>query len=449
VNARLVQLPGLPEHGDISTWLASGGTVDALYKIAERSSIYAAADPNQEPSLEPNSEALKVEACPYRWPDAASIPPRQFLFGRHYVRKVMGATIAAGGRGKTTLGLLDFVSMACGKNLLTGERVDPLRAWYLNGEEDQDELDRRVAAICQRYGVSEAGCGGRLFVQSVRDKPIRFASLLKNAPALNDDVLEQFEAEVKRKRIDVFGLDPWISFHSLMENDNGHMDLVLKEGLGGIASRTGAAGEVFHHPGKPKPGQNDTTVEDARGASAIIWAVRSARVLNFMTPEEAKQLGIGEDDRRLHLRVTNGKANMGPLGKATWLKLAVENLPNGDEIACATPWKPPDPFKDVTTADMHKCRTLAQTGAYRLDSRSGDWIGYAIAGVLKINVSHGADNKREDLARIKQIIKTWIKHGVLATEKRQDNNRKERNFVVPGSWTDVDDSRDREEITLQ
>jgi AAA domain len=375
---------------------------------------------------------------------ATAIPVRP-----HYARKNIGATVGAGGRAKTTFGLLEFVGMACGRNLLTGEEIAPLRGWYVNGEEDQDELDRRVAAICQHYTITKVDCGGRLFVQSVRDKPIRFATLNKTAPVLNRDVLGQFEAEIRQNRIDVFGLDPWVSFHALIENDNGHMDLVLKEGLGAVASRTNSAGEVFHHPSKPKPGQADTTVEDARGASAIIFAVRSARVLNFMTPEEAIKLGIVEDDRRLHVRVSNGKANMGPLGKATWFKLTVENLPNGDEIACASPWKPPDPFQGISTADMHKCRTLAQTGAYRLDNRSADWIGYAIAEVLNIKVAHGADNNRKDLARIKQIVKTWIKNGVLTIEKRKDSGRKERTFVVPGPWTDVETEPDPEEITLQ
>jgi hypothetical protein len=393
---------------------------------------------------------LPLTATPYRWRDPATIPPRQFLFGRHCARKTIGATVGGGGRGKTTLGLLEFIGMAAGRNLLTDEKIAPLRAWHLNGEEDQDELDRRVAAVCQRYGISESDCGGRLFVQSVRDKPIRFATLVKNVPTLDRDTLDQFEAEIGRKRIDVWGVDPWVSFHSVMENANEHMDLVLKEGLGGIASRTNAAGEIFHHPGKTKPGQSETVVEDARGASAIIWAVRSARVLNFMTPEEAIRLGIGEDERRRHVRVTNGKANMGPLGKATWFKLQVENLPNGDEIACASPWKPPGPFQGVSTADMHKCRTLAQTGTYRLDSRSAEWIGYVIAEVLNIKVAHGADNNGKDLARIKQIMKTWIKNGVLTIEKRKDSSRKERQFVVPGSWTDVEAEPDLdEEITLQ
>jgi RecA-family ATPase len=221
--------------------------------------------------------ASRIVARPFAWPDPATIPRRQFLFGRHYVRKAIGATIGGGGRGKTTFSHIEAVSMACGRNLFTGDRATPLRVWGLNGEEDQDEIDRRIAAICQRYGITKADCGDRLFVQSVRESPLRFATMVHGAPTLNSAALDQFEAEIRARRIDVFMLDPLISFHSVPENDNGCMDLLLKEGLGRIASRTNSAGEVFHHPGKPKPGQAETTVEDARGASAIIWAVRSAR----------------------------------------------------------------------------------------------------------------------------------------------------------------------------
>src|SRR5262245_2165815 len=64
-------------------------------------------------------------AAPYRWRDPATIPRRQFLFGRHYIRGTIGATIGAGGRAKTTKGLLEFVGMACGRNLLTGEHLTP------------------------------------------------------------------------------------------------------------------------------------------------------------------------------------------------------------------------------------------------------------------------------------------------------------------------------------
>src|SRR5262249_15475605 len=316
-----------------------------------------------------------------------------------------------------------------------------------------EELERRRAAVCQHYDISRANCDDRLFAQSIKQVPWRLAKLVNNAATLDHNLLADIEAEIVANKIDVVMLDPWVSFHSVSESSNEHMDPLIKEGLGGVDDRTGCAFEIFHHPGKPKPGQAENVVEDARGASAIIFAVRSARVLNFMTPDEAKRLGIGEDERRLHIRVSNGKANMGPLGKATWFKLKVENLPNGDEVACASPWKPPNPFQGVTTADMHKCRTLAQTGAYRLDSRSPEWIGYAVAEVLNINIARGAENSPQDLARIRQVLQTWLKNKVLKTDKREDKNRKKRTFVVPGDWQAEDapdlDDLDPEEATLQ
>jgi hypothetical protein len=400
----------------------------------------------------PANQKLPPLDCAPWWIEPETIPRREFLYGKHFARKNIGASIGAGGRLKTTYGLFECVEMAVGYNLITKVKLPagPLHAGFLNAEEDQDELDRRVAAICQRHGITRADLGGRLFVKSVCDRPLRFATLVRNVPTLNAPALEQLADFIQRNQLDIWMLDPWVSFHSVSENTNADMDLVIKQGLKPIASATDSAGEIFHHPGKPKPGAQDTVVEDARGASAIIWAVRSARVFNFMTPEEAKRIGIAEDQRRLHVRVANGKANMGPIGTASWLRIEVENLANGDEIACASPWNPPDPFAGVSTADMHKCRTLVQTGAYRADSRSPDWIGYAVAKTLNINVVPGADNKREDLARIKQILKTWIKNKVLKTETRTDENRQKRAFVLPGPWSDSETSDpDLEEITLQ
>ena len=214
---------------------------------------------------------------------------------------------------------------------------------------------------------------------------------MNNRPVIDQAVLKYMTDFITDNGIDVFMLDPLVSFHGVMENDNGHMDLVIKEGFGAIANSTNSAGEMFHHPGKAKPGQPDTSVEDGRGASAILWAVRSARVFNFMTPDEAAKLGMTEDDRKLHIRIANGKANMGPLGKAKWMKLVVEDLINGDHVAVASPWSPPDPFENVTTADMELARTLAGTGGYRADKRSPKWFGYALAKQFNLKVSHAGD----------------------------------------------------------
>ncbi len=382
-------------------------------------------------------EKPKVRKAPVSWwRDPATIPPRRSLYDGHYIRRAIGATVGAGGRAKTTRGVYEATCMTVGFDIATKDPLPEgkLRVWVCNGEEDQDELDRRVAAACQRYGITRDDLGGRLFVQSVRDNPLRIATLVNNRPVIDQAVLKYMTDFITDNGIDVFMLDPLVSFHGVMENDNGHMDLVIKEGFGAIANSTNSAGEMFHHPGKAKPGQPDTSVEDGRGASAILWAVRSARVFNFMTPDEAAKLGMTEDDRKLHIRIANGKANMGPLGKAKWMKLVVEDLINGDHVAVASPWSPPDPFENVTTADMELARTLAGTGGYRADKRSPKWFGYALAKQFNLKVSHAGDTEPKDLARVQSIMKTWLNNKVLEIEERKDDEHKNRSFIIPGSF---------------
>jgi hypothetical protein len=124
---------------------------------------------------------------------------------------------------------------------------------------------------------------------------------------------------------------------------------------------------------------------------------------------------------------------MGPLGKAKWMRIEVENLLNGDQVACASPWTPQNPFDNVTVAHVELARGLAQTAAYRADSRSPEWFGNAIAGLLGINVSADGAIDKKARAQVKQIITTWLKNNVLRIEKRKDAGRKDREYILPGT----------------
>jgi hypothetical protein len=46
------------------------------------------------------------------------IPPREWLYGRHYQRGVVSGTVAPGGRGKSSLVMVEAVAMATCRNLL-------------------------------------------------------------------------------------------------------------------------------------------------------------------------------------------------------------------------------------------------------------------------------------------------------------------------------------------
>jgi hypothetical protein len=408
----------------------------------------------------PQGTTPVIDYAPYAFPDPGSIPARQWLFGRHYIRGAVSASIGAPGRLKSTTVLTEIIGMAVGRDLMSGEPLPsgPLRAAYLNGEETQEELDRRVAAICQRFDIKPTDCGGRLWVLSTRDKPMRLGVRSARGDAVvQRDVVDGLRNWCDRNRIDVLAIDPLISFHAVRETDNGDMDLVVKEAFGAIAGKTRAV-DLVHHPRKLAPGESNTTVDDARGASAILGAVRVARTFNFMTTAEATQVGIHEDERRRHVRIENGKSNPGPIGKAHWVKIETENLPNGDEVACATLWKPPNPFDGVTVHDLKVVQRLVQGGAFRTDSQSKQWLGWWMAENLhhlNITTRH-SDRPRDkaEVARLNSILKTWLKNGALAIETRQDEHRKSRDFFAIGKSELSDtapsaEADDDDQISLQ
>jgi hypothetical protein len=315
----------------------------------------SSADAARDNSGKATDEAA-FDPAPYAFPDPAEIPPRKFLFGKHYSRGTVSASIGAPGRLKSTTELTEIIGMSVGRDLMTGESLPagPLRAAYLNGEETQEELDRRVAAVCQRFDVKSEDCGGRLWVISTREKPLRFVARGANGDAVvRFEVVTALKGWCDRNLIDALAVDPLISFHAVREAANEDMDLLVKQAFGSIAGTTRAV-DLVHHPRKLAPGESNTTVDDARGASAILGAVRSARTFNFMTTAEAAQLGIHDDDRRRHVRIENGKANMGPIGKAHWVRIETEILPNGDEVACSTLWKAPNPAFPCMTSGWCK-----------------------------------------------------------------------------------------------
>jgi hypothetical protein len=379
---------------------------------------------------------------PYSFPDPATIPPRQWLYGRHYMRGVVSGTLGAPGRLKSTTLLTEVVGMACGRDLIGGKIPEsgPLRPAYLNGEETQDELDRRVAAIMKRYEINPGDCGDRLTVLSTRDKPLRFAVVTPNGAAVvAHDVVNAVAAWCEARSIDVFVVDPLVSFHQVHENDPGDMDLLYKECFGRIAGKERRAVDLAIHPRKPAPGEINTSISDLRGSGAQEAALRIARVFNFMTTAEATQLGIDEEDRRLHVRIEGGKGGPGPIAKATWIKIAVEALPNGDDVAVATPWKPENPFSKVVQGDLQVVQRAVQGGAFRTSSQSPDWLGWWMAENLphlgiktRYDDKPRSKNARAEVARLRQIIVTWEKNGGLDIEQREDKSRQKRDYYISG-----------------
>jgi AAA domain len=112
---------------------------------------------------QPPPEPIIFAPTRFTWRDPASIPPRPFVYGKHFIRGFLSATLAPGGLGKSSLELVDAVAMASGKPLLGIQTPQPRRVWYVNLEDLREEIERRVAAICLHFDITAADLGDRLY----------------------------------------------------------------------------------------------------------------------------------------------------------------------------------------------------------------------------------------------------------------------------------------------
>jgi hypothetical protein len=186
--------------------------------------------------------------------------------------------------------------------------------------------------------------------------------------------------------------------------------------------RQSSAFGLIHHVRKTNG--SEVTVEDGRGAIALVSAARAARAINQMTQEEADKWGV--ENRRLHFRYFDGKANLAPPSEtSTWFKFASVDLGNAtdtcpsDWLGVVTRWTPPKPFDDVTEEHMHDVRRRVADGQWRLDSQSADWVGTCVADVLGLDLSDKAAK-----ARVKIILKTWFETGALKSVTKEDRSQR-------------------------
>lgn len=381
----------------------------------------------------PASKPLTLMPTAYKWQDPASIPKREWLYGRHLIRRYVSTTISPGGLGKSSMVMVEALAMVSRKPLLE-ERIhtpEPLRVWYWNGEDPNDEAARRIQAAAIRHELTPEDIGDRLFVDSGREMRLKLASMVRGEITLDETLFEDIEAALIARRIDVWTIDPFISSHQVSENDNGAIDAIVKR-LGIVAERARCAIELVHHVRKGN-GKDETTVDDARGASALIGGVRSARVLNVMSKDIADVAQVDPKHRYSYFSVTNGKSNLGPRSDhGLWRQIVSVDLCNGgspldssDHVGVVIPFKMPDALGNIPANAAEIAQDAArQFDMGRLASTSKDWFGYLVGPRIGVDAE-----SKEGKYIVKGLIKKWIDNGILAIRTGADENRVKRDFV--------------------
>ncbi len=376
-------------------------------------------------SMEPLDQG-ELNPTSFVWRDPALIPPRPWLYGRHLLRGQASVTVAPGGLGKSSLSIVEALAMVTGRDLL-GDSVHgrDLSVWLFNLEDPRDELERRIAAAMLHHGVASDELGGRLFYDSGRERELCTAIQTREGAIIIEPAFDDLARQISDSNIDVLVIDPFVSSHQVGENDNGAIDMVAKK-WAKLADKCNCAIELVHHTRKTNG--EEATTEAARGASALLSAARSGRVLNRMTGDERESAGIPADDVTTYFAVTRDKANLAPAGARQWRHMASVQLANGDNVGVAEAWAWPDTFDGVTAKDLLAVQKAIEGKFPRYSDQAGDdWGGCIVADVLGMD----ATTERK---RIKRILETWLTSGALVKVKHKDANRIERPCLEVGEW---------------
>ncbi|MEK9281187.1 helicase RepA family protein [Bradyrhizobium sp. ISRA442] len=345
-------------------------------------------------------------------------PPREWLLGNQFCRRFLSGLLAPGATGKTALRTLQYLALATGRPL-TGQHVFKRgRVLLLSLEDDDSELQRRLAAARIHHGIEPADLKGWLFCAT--PKGIKLAEI-KDGVRATGPLEAMLRRTIRDRQIDLVGLDPFVKLHGMEENDNGAMDFVCGL-LVKLAIEFNIAVDVPHHT---KKGQQLAGDADAgRGASAARDAGRLMYTLTRMSDGEGETFGIPAEERRLYVRLDSSKVNIAPpSGEATWFKLIgvpLENgtpdYPNGDEVQTVVPWHPPKTWDGISSAQLNAALDEIEAGM-------PNGQRYSDAGPAKTRaawpvVQRHCPDRTEPQCR--QIVNTWVENGVLFNEEYDD-----------------------------
>lgn len=433
-SVRVIHFSEVPHKGDVSDYFELGGTIDSLKQIVSLTMPYKPRTADAAAPLPPEVPEVSVlTATPYTWTDPTQIPRRDFVYGRHLIRKFVSATIAPGGIGKSSLIVTESLAMVSGKALLGIQPSSRLRVWLWNLEDPQEEIARHVQATAQHYNLTAGDIEGHLFVDSGRDQRLVITFTDRTGTAILEPVVDALVAELIRRGIDHLVVDPFVSSHEAPENDNGAMDRIVKA-WGRVAQRANCSIELVHHSRKSSAGETETTAESARGGKALTDGCRSVRVLNRMSKEEGESAGV--ESPRSYFRVFVDKANLAPPAETSdWFHLESVDLGNnptggyGDSIGVVVPWQWPDLMADVSVSDLLAVQTIVSKGRFRENHQAQDWVGKAVAEALRLEL-----DKPKDKRKAMGLIKVWTKSGALKKVQDLDDKGNHRPFIQVGEW---------------
>jgi hypothetical protein len=394
VNVKVLELwkfwIDMPDKGDVSKWLDSGGgSPELLNKYADQIPEWS---PQQRGNGHDKDAPVEVRALlPFQrlksMADEIRLSIRDWILYGLLMRKQVTVLVAPSGAGKSLLTLQ--IGIACASGIAWGgwrlrrkkdAKNGGYRVLFINAEDDYEEICRRLAAAMR---VMPDGIDRELlaenFMVAEADKMViaKFDPRTKNL-VHDPKVYPSLVQAIKDNKIDIVVVDPFAETFSLDENSNNEL-----KGAGvmwrGIARETNTALMLVHHTKKYATGMAGD-VDAARGASALIGIARIVSTLFPMTDKESELLLEGKKERRFqYLRFDDAKANLNLASTvARWFRKDTITLGNGDpndpdnppdQVGTLIPVKLGKSERDFLEADIIRFLQAVDTGILDKDGK--------------------------------------------------------------------------------
>jgi hypothetical protein len=246
--------------------------------------------------------------------------PRPTLWGDMLFPGKYSVLAGPGGTSKTMLAIGLGVHVCLGLSWAELPTAPGSTLLFL-GEEDEDEVHRRVNAVLATFATNEQTQVQRLMrIIPAAGHDIRLVRLEQNNPVQSDltakvlKLSHELSAQAKLPvRLIVFDHARLVGAGD--SNDAGHVTELTRV-LTHIAQETGAAVLLIGHSPKSVHGKTeaDLSQSDVVGSGAYVDNARSALLMTTLSDAECKKFGIKPDAKSSYARLQVVKNNYGRTG---------------------------------------------------------------------------------------------------------------------------------------
>lgn len=246
--------------------------------------------------------------------------PRPTLWGDMLFPGKYSVLAGPGGTSKTMLAIGLGVHVCLGQPWAELATTRGSALLFL-GEEDADEVHRRVNAVLAPYATNEQIQVQRLMrIIPAAGNDIRLVRLEQNNPVQSDLTVKVIELSRELSNQTEMPVRLIVFDHARLvgagdSNDAGHVTELTRV-LTHVAQETGAAVVLIGHSPKSVHGKTeaDLSQSDVVGSGAYVDNARSALLMTTLSDAECKKFGIKPDAKSSYARLQVVKNNYGRTG---------------------------------------------------------------------------------------------------------------------------------------